>query len=258
MLDTALTLQLLVLAKQAGLVILDYYHKELDIELKQDKSPVTIADKAANDVIVEGLKRLVPTIPVVSEENDEAENQSALIAPSFWLVDPLDGTKSFIKGTDEFTVNIALIEEGQPTIGVIYVPAQDVFYYATGKNGEAFKKVGNDQPVRIEVNHASKEDALIAVASASHTTPETEAFIQQINVKERISVSSSIKLCWVAEGAADVYPRFGRTMEWDIAAGHAVLNAAGGHIVRVDGGAFTYGKAALDNPYFVAWGRGRV
>ncbi|MCD6035217.1 MAG: cysQ [Rickettsiales bacterium] len=241
--------QVVTLAIQAGKGIMQHYQGEVVVTRKEDASPVTIADTEANAFIVEGLARLTPNIPVVSEENPSDVNELARQSPVFWLVDPLDGTKSFIKKTGEFTVNIALVQNHKPVRGVIYVPAKGSLYY-TGDDGFAYK----DNGTRISVRSLPSEGAVV-VASMSHLTPETEAYIASIKVQKLMSASSSIKLCLVAEGLADIYPRFGRTMEWDIGAGHAILNAAGGSVINSDGSPFLYGKAGLDNGNFIARGK---
>ncbi len=241
------------IAIEAGALILTFYRGELQIEMKDDASPVTIADKTANDYIVEKLAVLTPSIPVVSEENSEPENFVASKAERFWLVDPLDGTKSFIKKEDQFTVNIALIEAGVPVGGVVYVPAQSVCYF-TGKDGKAYKQEDGKAAHIIAVRATPKVGATV-VASKSHRTEETDLFIDRLpKVHEIVSSASSIKFCLVAEGVADVYPRFGRTMEWDTGAGHAVVLAAGGTVENSDETPLTYGKDGLDNPFFIVWG----
>lgn len=250
------------IAREAGRIIMGYYEGELDVQLKQDASPVTAADLAANAYIVRQLSALAPSIPIVSEEDSASHEAGVFNAQgadlrqgAFWLVDPLDGTKSFIKRTGEFTVNIALIERQQPVLGVIYIPVQERLYF-TGADGRAWLKRGTDaaaEPVAVRRTPAA---GLTVVASASHNSPATEDFIASLpKVAQRVGASSSLKLCRVAEGAADVYPRFGTTMEWDIAAGHAILNAAGGSIACEDGSAFLYAKEAFRNPNFIAWGK---
>lgn len=239
------------LTKKAGEIIMGYYTGKVTVMKKEDASPVTHADLAANKFIISELQKLTPSVPIVSEENDEADNVAAQAGGTFWLVDPLDGTKSFIKQTGEFTVNIALISAGKVMGGAVYVPAKSVGYF-TAEDGNAYKQEGNNLPVQIRVRPVP-EDGMVVVASQSHRTPETDAYIATLpKVKELISASSSVKLCLVAEGKADVYPRFGRTMEWDIAAGQAVLQAAGGKVENVDGSPFTYGKQGFENPHFVA------
>lgn len=242
------------IAIEAGALILQFYRGQIEVEIKDDDSPVTIADKTANDFIVIQLKALTPDIPVVSEENAESENVAASKQPLFWLVDPLDGTKSFIKKQDQFTVNIALIQDGMPCGGVVYVPAQGVCYF-TLDDGKAYKQEDGKEAALIAVRSMPEAGATV-VASKSHRTEETDLFIDHLpKVQEIVSSASSIKFCLVAEGVADVYPRFGRTMEWDTGAGHAVVLAAGGLVEKTDGTALDYGKDGLDNPYFIVWGK---
>ena len=239
------------ITKNAGDIIMDYYDGKIDVIIKEDESPVTPADLAANKYIVEELKSLTPDIPIVSEENTEEENKAAAKNGLFWLVDPLDGTKSYIKKTGEFTVNIALINGDKPEGGAIFVPAKKTGYF-TAEDGNAYKQEQDGLPVEIRVRPEPKE-GVIVVASKSHRTPETDEFISKLpKVKEIVAASSSVKLCLIAEGEADVYPRFGRTMEWDIAAGHAVLQAAGGKVLNTDGSTFVYAKEDFANPFFVA------
>jgi 3'(2'), 5'-bisphosphate nucleotidase len=239
------------ITKKAGEIIMGFYSGKIIVMIKNDESPVTHADMEANKYIMKRLKELAPEIPIVSEENTEAENKMAAQGGVFWLVDPLDGTKSYIKKTGEFTVNIALIENGATTGGAVYVPAQDVGYF-TAEDGNAYKQEGSNLPTQIRVR-PKPECGLTVVASQSHRTPETDEYIKSLDkVDKIISASSSIKLCLIAEGKADIYPRFGRTMEWDIGAGQAVLQAAGGVVTNVDGTPFVYGKEGFANPYFVA------
>ncbi len=239
------------ITKKAGEIIMSYYTGKVEVLLKQDESPVTQADLEANKFIVKRLHELTPEIPVVSEENSEDENKIAAKSGKFWLVDPLDGTKSYIKKTGEFTVNIALIENGKTIGGAIYVPAQETGYF-TAEDGNAYKQIGNNLPVEIRVR-PDMGGGHIVVASLSHRTFETDEYINSIeNIKDIVSASSSIKFCLIAEGLADLYPRFGRTMEWDIAAGHAILAAAGGKVENIDGSEFLYGKKEFENPNFIA------
>lgn len=241
------------LAIAAGARIMQFYRSgEHETTIKADKSPVTDADIAAHKLIVGKLREWTPDIPVVSEESVNRPDVSD--APLFWLVDPLDGTKSFIRRTDEFTVNIALIENKVPVFGVIYIPAQEVLYYGCMAYG-AFRQPSHDAPRRIRARVQPEEGAAVVV-SMSHITPETEAFLQTITMESKVSASSSLKFCRVAEGAADIYPRFGPTCEWDTAAGHAIVNAAGGRVVNLDGSPFTYAKRAdFLNPGFLVWGK---
>jgi 3'(2'), 5'-bisphosphate nucleotidase len=239
------------ITKKAGDIIMDYYSGKIEVLLKEDDSPVTQADLAANKYIVQELKKLTPDIPIVSEENSEDENKKAAKGGLFWIVDPLDGTKSYIKKTGEFTVNIALINKDEPVGGEIFVPAKNAGYF-TAEDGNSYKQEKDGLPVQIRVR-PEPEEGLVVVASKSHRTPETDEYIEKLSkVHEIVSASSSVKLCLIAEGKADVYPRFGRTMEWDIAAGHAVLQAAGGKVVNTDGSKFVYAKEDFANPFFIA------
>lgn len=251
MLYNKLASEVYYISKKAGDIILGYYDDKIEAIRKEDNSPVTIADRAASDFIVKELKKLTPDIAVVSEENSKEENSLAFGQEKFWMVDPLDGTKSFIKKTGEFTVNIALIENKKPVGGAIYVPVQRVGYL-TAEDGNAYKQDGDGLPIQIRVRPVP-DNGVVVVASLSHRTPETDEYINNLpKVSGIISASSSLKLCMVAEGKADIYPRFGPTMEWDIAAGHAILNASGGKIINPDGSVFSYGKIDFRNGNFVA------
>ena len=242
------------IARDAGATIMAFYRQDPDVFHKQDKSPVTEADIAADKQIVAALHQLSPEIPVVSEEGSKDRQGSA----TFWLVDPLDGTKSFIKHTDEFTVNIGLIEQGKPVLGVVYVPARDTLYYTA--DAETACRQAGAGAVEVVTVRQPPESGLDVVASTSHRTQETNDFIDRLPemtgkpVHGLVAAASSLKLCLVAEGAADVYPRLGPTMEWDTAAAHAVLLAAGGRLEQPDGGPFVYGKEDGLNTHFVAWG----
>jgi 3'(2'), 5'-bisphosphate nucleotidase len=252
------------LALDAGKAILDIYHAGPNVSYKQDASPVTEADERAEAIILAGLKAAFPDIPVVAEEATAAGQVPDVSGGKFFLVDPLDGTKEFINKRDDFTVNIALIEDGVPTAGIVYAPARHVAY--TGIDGRAEKlEIGDDFTIasRERIGCRGAVDALTAVASRSHSSPETEAFLADRGITATKSVGSSLKFCLVAEGVADVYPRFGRTMEWDTAAGDAVLRAAGGVTLDLHDREFRYGKTAqatdsdFANGHFVAWGARR-
>ena len=237
---------------EAGRLIMEHYLLPHDITIKEDKSPVTAADIAANTHIVTALEKLTPQYPVVAEENTLAINDIGIGAECFWLVDPLDGTRSFIKRNGAFTVNIALIHQGAPVLGAVYVPITETLYYGSMETG-AYRKIGDAPVEKISARHEDDEGAVV-IASMSHLTPETEAYIHSLKIKSWVSASSSVKFCLVAEGSADIYPRFGRTMEWDTAAGHAVLLAAGGSVTNMDGSPLAYGKDGFENPYFIAHG----
>jgi len=244
------------LAIEAGDEIMNIYNRDFDVATKDDSSPVTEADVNAEKIILAGLAKITPEIPVLAEESAAAGEIPDLSGGIFWLVDPLDGTKEFVHKRGEFTVNIALVEHGRPTMGVIHVPAKNTTYYASGPD-DAWVVEENTAPQKMSTRDAPKE-GLTVVASRSHRTPETDDYISKYNVAELISAGSSLKLCLVAEGKADLYPRLGRTMEWDIGAGQAILEAAGGVVETLEGPTLMYGKPGHDNPYFVAKGRAGI
>ena len=256
---SALDTELVRLAYQAGQVIMEVYASPIAVATKADKSPVTEADQKAEDVILAGLRKLAPLIPILAEES-VAKGDIPEIGPSFFLVDPLDGTKEFISRNGEFTVNIGLIENGVPVFGVVYAPAIDEMYFGRVGQGAMFATVKTSLPwaglsnaTPIKTRPLPAEGATV-LASRSHCDAETEAFIAKTKVAQLVSAGSSLKFCRLASGVADLYPRFGRTMEWDTAAGHAVLLAAGGKVVTTDGRPLTYGKTSrgFDNPAFIA------
>jgi len=262
---TSLVQALTVTAWRAGRVIMSHFGTK-DIETKPDNSPVTAADREADALIVSELRDIAPGIPIVSEEGSGTNITST--TPRFFLVDPLDGTREFISGSGEFTVNIALIEDNMPIFGLVYAPALSELYVTLGE-GKAVKtslQTDDDLPVwpHLELTplhtRTPPETGLTAVVSRSHLDEATKQFLADRNISDTTPGGSSIKFCLLAEGKADVYPRFGRTMEWDIAAGHAILNAAGGLVLDEAGKPMRYGKLerGLDNPGFVAWGRARA
>lgn len=240
------------IAREAGAIIMGFDPRRVVVRRKGDRTPVTDADEAANALIAARLKELDPDIPLIAEESVAAGEVPPTSGPRFWLVDPLDGTKEFIAGRDEFTVNIALIERRRPALGVIYLPALDRLYYGIARAG-AFRRNGTAAAQPIHVRKLPAEGATV-VASRSHFTAETERWLSSVAVAATRFVGSSLKFCLLAEGRADLYPRLGRTMEWDIAAGHALLAAAGGHLATLDGGELTYGKSGFENPHFIARG----
>lgn len=246
LLDGARTLSL-----AAGAVILDIYRTDFGVAGKSDGSPVTEADARAEAVILAGLQQFTPHIPVVAEEAVSA-GQVPETGTEFWLVDPLDGTREFVSRNGEFTVNIALVRDGVPVLGVVFAPAIDVLYEGANGLGATRTVSGTRQPVTAR---RPLSEGLTVVASRSHgDMDEITRFLGGHRVASLLQVGSSLKLCRVAEGAADLYPRLGRTMEWDIAAGHAVLEAAGGRVETLDGGPLRYGKPGFENPHFVAFG----
>ncbi len=251
------------IAVEAGREILAIYARDdVGAQGKADGSPVTQADRLAEAVILKGLAALAPDIPVVAEEEVSA-GRTPDVDERFFLVDPLDGTKEFISKNGEFTVNIALIENGAPVLGVVYAPALKRIYDGAGESARMAdvdvetSAIGAWRPIRVR---ALGDDGLAVVASRSHLTDETREFIERFNVADMVSAGSSLKFCKVAEGAADLYPRLARTMEWDTAAGDAVLRAAGGSVSTMDGAALRYGKrnqaddVDFANPWFVASG----
>ncbi len=243
------------LAIEAGRAILAIYNRDdFDVRVKSDNSPVTEADEKADALIAAGLRAAFPDIPVVTEEQVASHETTADI---FFLVDPLDGTKEFVQRRGDFTVNIALVEHGVPTRGVIYAPARSRLFYTIG-DGQTVEEAaphdpetpGEQRPLHVA---APDEAALLVVASKSHRDQATDDYIARYRVADLRSAGSSLKFCLVAAGEADLYPRLGRTMEWDTAAGHAILAGAGGRIVRFDDHQpLTYGKPGYDNPFFIA------
>lgn len=249
----ALLPEVVATAKDAGAEIMKIYATDFDVEVKDDNSPVTAADHAAEAVILPRLEALNPDYPIIAEESVAKNGIPEFGDGPFWLVDPLDGTREFLNRNGEFTVNIALIEGKEPKLGVIYVPAMDTTY--TGLVGDkATRQVGNNAAETITVRTPPAEGVTV-LASRRHGDPDTlAAFLQGRALAEVKNAGSSLKLCLVAAGEGDLYPRFGNTMEWDIAAGHAILTAAGGCITNEDGSPFLYGKKTLLNPHFIAWG----
>jgi len=239
------------LAREAGNIIMRHYAGDRAARKKDDASPVTDADVEANAYIVDGLRKLAPEIPVVAEES--AILPAVSQAEWFWLVDPLDGTRSFVRGKGEFTVNIGLIHQRRPVLGVIFIPAQEAMYYGSIDEGAFREAPGTGlQPI---IARTVPDKNLAVVKSQSHGSPLTEAYLEKFSVGSQLAASSSLKFCLVAEGKADLYPRFGKTMEWDTAAGHAILRAAGGEVETSEGEPLLYGKQDFINPYFIAWGK---
>jgi 3'(2'), 5'-bisphosphate nucleotidase len=263
-------------AIEAGVAILEIYGQDFEVEFKADESPLTAADKASHNIIVRALEET--PYPVLSEESAEVGYDERREWETYWLVDPLDGTKEFVKKNGEFTVNIALIEHGVPVLGVVYVPVEDTLYVgaeeqawkAKGCAGNSFKEIESAAiPCRVSGN---SEGSLRVVASKSHCNDETRRFIAELEEvygeAQLVSRGSSLKLCMVAEGSADVYPRIAPTMEWDTAAAHAVVNAAGGRVFAYDASVaasdykttnsgvayLPYNKENLLNTYFIVSG----
>ena len=235
------------LVLEAGVRAMAIYERDFSVSQKEDKSPVTEADHAVDAFLAPHLERLFPGIPVVTEER--VETHGASIDGPFLLVDPIDGTKEFIARTGEFTINVALILGTRPVAGIVYAPALDRMFIGIEGQG-AFETSISGEPQPLKVRPCAVE--MTAVASRSHNTPATEAFLETNRITERVSAGSSLKFCLLAAGEADVYPRFGPTMEWDTAAGHAVLAAAGGMVLLEGGDPLAYGKPGYRNPDFIA------
>jgi len=245
------------LALRAGALIMDVYNSDdMGVEVKSDDSPVTRADQLADAHIYAGLRAAFPDIPIVTEEQ---ANTHTMTAKTFIIVDPLDGTKEFVHRRGDFTVNIAYVVAGRPVSGVVYAPAKKRLFY-TDAAGRAVEETGDLDPDTIGqvtvISVATPDpDALIVVASKSHRDQALEDYIAKYPVRDSRAAGSSLKFCLLATGEADLYPRLGRTMEWDTAAGHAVLAAAGGHVVRFDDHTpLAYGKDGFENPFFIAYG----
>ena len=239
------------IAKEAGKAIMKIYGTDFKVQYKEDSSPLTLADKNANEVIEDGLNDLMADIPILSEEGKDISYEERKKWEYFWLIDPLDGTKEFVKKNGEFTVNIALIHKDTPVLGVVYAPALEVCYWA--KKGEGAFKNGQPLPLKFE----KKNEYYKVVASRSHMSDETQEFINSINTNKKIeliSIGSSLKICLVAEGTANIYPRLGPTMEWDTAAAHVIINESGKSLKSFEGGNFKehlYNKKNLLNPFFI-------
>ena len=256
--DETLLAEVEAIAERAGEVILGFYDGAVATRAKADASPVTAADEAAEAVILPALAPLLPGVPAVSEEAVAAGRIPDVHGPAnpsgrFWLVDPLDGTKEFISRNGEFTVNIALIEHGRPILGVVHIPALATTYGGIVRDLARKRHKGVGRPIAARTAPA---DGSIVLSSRSHgDTDAMDAFLASERVGGHRIAGSALKFCLVAEGIADLYPRLGRTMEWDTAAGHAVIVAAGGRVTQLDGRDLTYGKPGFDNPHFVARGK---
>lgn len=243
---------IVAIAKKAGNAIMHVYKQDFEVEYKQNNSPVTLADKKANKIIEDYLNQLSVNLPVLSEESKEVYYEERKHWEYFWLVDPLDGTKEFIKKNDDFTVNIALIHKDTPILGVVYAPALDICYWAKLNEG-AFKD-GIKLPLKTEKERQNYK----IVVSRSHMSNQTQSFIDNIKTdkeKELLSIGSSLKICLVAEGEADIYPRLGPTMEWDTAAAHAIVNESlcclNTYNIYDHNSKHTYNKESLLNKWFI-------
>lgn len=246
----------IAIAKAAGEAIMQVYSTDFSVVKKEDNSPLTQADMAAHNIIVDTLKTLTPEIPSLSEESEDISPEIRNAWRRYWLIDPLDGTREFVKRNGEFTVNIALIDDHKPVLGVVYAPVKELLYFACHQSG-AYKQLDGQQPEKIRIKNFDASKPIVA-GSRSHQDQKLHDFIQKIEtnlgvIPKVISIGSSLKICLVADGTADVYPRLGPTFEWDTAAGHCVLNEAGGDIVDEQGLSLLYNrKSSLLNPFFFA------
>lgn len=241
------------IAREAGAAVMAVYAAPFAVRAKDDDSPVTEADERAEAIIVPALLALDATVPVVAEEA-ASRGPPPLVGRRFWLVDPLDGTREFVARNGEFTVNIALVDDGRPVLGVVYAPALERLYSGVVGQGAWLAEGGRRRAIRCRELPAA---GATVTGSRSHADEAAMlAWLQGRAVAARVTAGSSLKFGLLAAGQADVYPRFGRTMEWDTAAGHAVLAAAGGRVTDLDGIELCYGKPGFENPHFVAWGRG--
>ena len=248
------------LAISAGHAIIEHYQKDIKVMIKEDQSPLTNADLDSNNIICSGLSKIDSTIPIISEESF-VDWQTRKEWNKYWLIDPLDGTKEFINKNGEFTVNIALIENNKPVLGVIFVPVLSTLYFASQNFGSYKLNCSSNlnslnESTKIQVNEKNKSDHLLVIGSRSHSNEDFDKWVKE-NIKsyEFIKKGSSLKFCHIAEGNADLYPRFGPTSEWDIAAGHIILIEAGGKIFSIDNKEIVYNKKEnILNPYFIASG----
>ena len=241
------------IAHRAGTVILDHYRRGVAVERKQDASPVTAADRDAEALIADALAGIDPAVPLIAEEAAASGAAPDEGGARFWLVDPLDGTREFIRRSAEFTVNIALIEDGAPVVGVVHAPALAETY--SGVRGRPARRARRGRPARTIAARAVPRDGAVVVSSRAHGDRERlAAMIGDTRIACHRTIGSSLKFCLLAAGEGDLYPRFGPTREWDTAAGHAVLAAAGGSVRTLDGAALGYGKKGFLNPEFVARG----
>ncbi|GGB79923.1 3'(2'),5'-bisphosphate nucleotidase CysQ [Marinobacterium zhoushanense] len=256
---TQLLEQVANIAREAGEAIMQVYARDFAVSYKADESPLTEADQAAHHVIVKRLAALEPRLPILSEEDVESF-PGADGEGRFWLVDPLDGTKEFIKRNDDFSVNIALVEQGEPVLGVVFAPVADILWQgARGLGAQRIDQCG-ERAIRVREHRPGQPWRLLC--SRSHPSPGLDAWIEKLERHDAVeleSVGSSLKFCRIAEGTADIYPRLGPTSLWDTAAAHAVLNEAGGAVIRFDGEPLCYSDTTcLINPWFIAQGRGEL
>ncbi len=237
------------LVRKAGAAVLDVYHSDFDVTTKEDRTPLTLADRRSHEILAAGLRELTPNVPILSEEGKDVPYSKRRSWERFWLVDPLDGTKEFIKRNGEFTINVALIEKDRPILGIVYVPDQGRLFLGITDRGAWEKTETETRPLKILPPPPDRP--LVVVSSRSHPSSDMEAFLEKLPPHQRRPRGSALKFCSVAAGEADFYPRFGPTWEWDTAAGHAVVTAAGGVVVDPRGIPLRYNKPELINGYFL-------
>ncbi|GGE57738.1 3'(2'),5'-bisphosphate nucleotidase CysQ [Streptosporangium jomthongense] len=238
-------------ADEASEKVLHIYQSDFKVSYKEDESPITAADVASHEIIVKGLRNISPDIPILSEEGAQAPWEERKHWRRFWLIDPIDGTRDFTQRTGEFTVNIAMIEDGVPVMGVVTAPAlKEAFWGIKGEGAHKRDRTGQVHRIRVAEPKATRR----VVASKNHMNDETRNFIRALGPHRTVQAGSSLKFCRIAEGHADLYPRMGPTSEWDTGAAHAVLLAAGGNVYTLDGEPLQYGKEDVLNPYFIAVG----
>lgn len=249
--------EVIKIARQAGQAILGIYDNvdEMQVEIKEDQSPLTIADKVSNDIIQSGLVQLPSEHPIISEETKQLSYEERKDYTSFWLVDPLDGTKEFLKRNGEFTVNIALVENQSPVLGVVYAPVLNELYWAAKGEGAFMEEDGKHTPIKA-ADFSMTDSGLKVVCSRSHLNDETQAFIDKLNEPELVAKGSSLKFLILAKGEAHLYPRLAPTSEWDTGAAQIIVEEAGGKVISQEtGNPLAYNKGILLNPHFVAYGR---
>jgi 3'(2'), 5'-bisphosphate nucleotidase len=247
------------IASDAGVAVMEVYESNFETRTKADYSPVSDADERAEEIILARLEKALPGIPVLAEERAAREGVGEQVADAFLLVDPVDGTKEFVQRKGDFTVNIALVVEGAPVAGCVFAPARREMYFG-GREARLIEDFAPGSSVgegRVLKTRAYPDGGLVAITSSSHLNDQTKKLLARLPIASQTAIGSSLKFCWVAAGKADVYPRWGPTMEWDTAAGHAVLETAGGRVLQPDGAPFVYGKGAkgFENGPFIAWGR---
>ncbi len=249
---------LIDLARRAGAAIMEVYAGEFDVQVKEDGSPLTVADLRAHRIIVDGLRGMTPDLPIISEESEPADFEVRRTWDRYWLVDPLDGTREFVRRNGDFTVNIALIDNNRPVMGVVGVPVREDVFFGDVMSGIAYKTTSDGRQT-VKTRTVSEAQGLTVVTTRSHGSGQLEQYLDALRAAfgrvTRESVGSSLKFCMLAEGLADFYPRLGPTSEWDTAAAQAVLTAAGGAVLRFDGSELAYNtKASLLNPDFFCVG----